>query len=79
MTRADYIQHVKQQELMEEQERLNEEQAEIEPPKQMAPQTCEMGVQVSPPPIDMGTAMTPPASSEAPRTSQASQQIQYET
>ena len=56
MTREDYISFVKNVE-------LEEEKAQAEPPKLVAPMVSEIGVQVDPPPVNVGTQMTPPDSS----------------
>ena len=74
MTREEYIALVKHQEVMEQQAQKEEEDAQAEPPKFHAPAVAEIGIQVDPPPVNVATQMTPPASSEAPRTSDAMQQ-----
>ena len=55
MSRADYIAFVKNQELMEQQEKEAEEKANAMPPKLQPVQVSEIGVQVDPPPVNVGT------------------------
>ena len=56
MTRDDYISFIKDLE-------KEEEKAQVEPPKMIAPVVSSIGVQVDPPPQNVGTQMTPPQSS----------------
>ena len=55
MTREDYISFIKDME-------KEEEKAQEEPPRMIAPTVESIGVQVDPPPQNVATQMTPPQS-----------------
>ena len=73
MTRDDYIAFIKDLE-------KEEEKAQVEPPKMIAPMVSEIGVQVDPPPQNVGTQMTPQESRRRKRRRRDSreQERQYQ-